>query len=108
MDFFMSEFLIYSRKHSKNSHGAEAIWWGWNSSGYTSNIKSAGRYSEHEAKRIAKNSNGDSVAIELEAVQVMPSATKIDRNTVSYFLSMRSKFRRQLNQIITAKGENAR
>lgn len=70
----MSQFLIYSKKHSRGI----ATWWRPNSQGYTYDIKQAGRYSEEEAKKICEPSRGDSIMLTVEDAERLRTDHQVD------------------------------
>ena len=54
-------YLILCIKNGRSRKIGRALWWGPNSSGYTTHLEEAGRYTKEEAERIA--SPGENIAV---------------------------------------------
>ncbi len=67
----MKEYYVLSLKWSKDRHDGLFVWWQTNNSGYTTVLKSAGRYTEEQiTEKLWYYHNGEStLAIPCEAVE---------------------------------------
>lgn len=110
----MSKYLVKSTKWTK--HNGYTTWWGPNSSGYASQIKHAGIYTEEESKRLEKIHGKDvciAVLFDKELVQLaihqMESDINLEQEDIkkyeSYIVSGRLRIEQKQKLLEEYKGK---
>lgn len=75
--------LIYSRKHSNG----DAYWWRPNGSGYTSDLRAAGRYTAEEAESCCRKTHGDNVPVKASVAEALFQRRVIYRTVIEDILA---------------------